>query len=374
MNSSPDIFPSDWAARRVVLAHDWLTGMRGGERVLEWLCRGFPEAPIFSLICNPPAVSETIRTHSIHTSWLQRVPGIFRFYRYFLPFFPGAVDRWRAPEAELVISTSHCIAKGLRPPPGARHLCYCFTPMRYAWVFYREYFGGNPLKAKVLHPLLARLRDWDRRTLDRVDRFVTLSRHVQKRIRAFYGREAAVVYPPVNTEYFTPAAVEPGGFDLIVSALVPYKRLDLAVHAYTRLGYPLKIAGTGTEYPALRRIAGPKIEFLGWCSDAKIRDLYRRCRALVFPGEEDFGIVPVEVQACGRPVIAFARGGVLESVAENETGIFFPDQTEDSLLAAVESGAARAWDPAAIRRSAERFSASHFIRGLDEQIHQCLGE
>lgn len=365
-------FPSSWTDLRAVLAHDWLNGMRGGERVLEWLCRGFPKAPICTLLRKPGAVSQDIESHDIHTSWLQRVPGIQRGYRYFLPLFPGAIERLRAPEADLLISTSHCVAKGLIPPKGARHLCYCFTPMRYAWVFYEEYFGGSSLKKRLLEPRLAKLRDWDRRVSDRVDHFVTLSRHVQDRIRRFYDREATVVYPPVDTGFFTPAAVEPGGFDLVVSALVPYKCIELAVRAYTWLEYPLKIVGTGTEYKRLRALAGPTIEFLGWRSDAEIRELYRGCRCLVFPGEEDFGIVPVEAQACGRPVIAFARGGALETVQENVSGVFFKEQTEQALLAAVEEAASRRWDTAAIRAHAEQFAPQAFLDGLAREIQACL--
>lgn len=373
MTATPSVaFPPGWRDLRVVLSHDWLNGMRGGERVLEWLCRGFPRAPVCTLLYKPEAVSEDIRSHEVRTSWLQNVPGIQRAYRYFLPLFPAAIERLRAPDADLLVSTSHCVAKGLVPPSGARHLCYCFTPMRYAWVFYEEYFGGNPLKRKLLEPRLAKLREWDRRASDRVDRFVTLSRHVQDRIHRFYGRESNVVYPPVDTGFFTPEAVGPGGFDLIVSALVPYKCLDLAVRAYTWLEYPLKIVGTGTEYKRLRALAGPTVEFLGWRSDEQIRDLYRRCRFLVFPGEEDFGIVPVEAQACGRPVIAFARGGVLESVRENTTGVFFKEQTDQALLAAIEDASARPWDTVAIRRHAEQFGVQAFVDGMAREIGLCL--
>jgi glycosyltransferase involved in cell wall biosynthesis len=278
----------------------------------------------------------------------------------------------RVRDGELLISTSHCAAKGLRPAPGMKHLCYCFTPMRYAWLFYEEYFGRNPLKKAVLAPILGSLRDWDRRTAERVDRFVTLSRHVQARIREFYGREASVVYPPADVDFYTPGEAAPGGFDLIVSALVPYKKLDVAVTAYTRLGYPLKVVGTGTEFAALKAIAGKNIEFTGWLSDEQIRDLYRRCRCLVFPGEEDFGIVPVEAQACGRPVVAFGRGGALESIVEGKTGDFFHEQNPEALLAAVETCAGTKWDPAAIRRNAERFSPQAYVDGLDREIRACL--
>jgi len=372
---------------RVLLAHDWLTGMRGGERVLEVLCRSFPQAPIYTLIHNSAAVSDVINAHAVTTTWLQHVPGIRQHYRYFLPFFPGAIERLQPAAADLLISTSHCVAKGLRPPKGARHLCYCFTPMRYAWLFYEEYFGKNALKKMALTPYLNRLRAWDRATCDRVDRFVALSRHVQKRILEFYGREADVVYPPVITSFWTPASPEsagagspgrsvsakPGAYDLIVSALVPYKKIELAVRAYTRLGYPLKIVGTGTEFQNLRRMAGARIEFLGRLDDERLRDLYRHCRLLVFPGEEDFGIVPVEAQACGRPVVAFGRGGALETIVDGQTGVFFQVQTEAALLAAVEQAAAMRWNPATIRANAERFGEAHFINGLGASIARCMG-
>ncbi|MDD5676513.1 MAG: glycosyltransferase [Kiritimatiellae bacterium] len=359
---------------RVLLAHDWLTGMRGGERVLEILCRLFPQAPIYTLIHNPAAISEIINAHPVMTSWLQRVPGIRKHYRYFLPFFPGAIERLQPAAADLLISTSHCVAKGLLPPKGARHLCYCFTPMRYAWLFYEEYFGKNPLKKMALAPYLNRLRAWDRAACDRVDRFVALSRHVQKRILEFYGREADVVYPPVNTSFWTPASPESAGaYDLIVSALVPYKKLEVAVQAYTRLGYPLKIIGAGTEYTRLRRLAGAHIEFLGRLDDERVRDFYRQCRLLVFPGEEDFGIVPVEAQACGRPVVAYGIGGALETIVDGQTGVFFHVQTEAALLGAVEQAAAIRWDPVAIRTNAERFSEANFISGLTASIARCMG-
>ncbi|MBN1558079.1 MAG: glycosyltransferase, partial [Lentisphaerae bacterium] len=232
----------------MALAHDWLTGMRGGERVLELLCRQYPDAPLYTLIHNRSAVSDLINAHCVHTSFLQSVPGIMAHYRRYLPLFPAAVARMPAADADLLISTSHCVAKSLRVRPGGRHVCYCFTPMRYAWTFYEDYFGRNPLKALCVKPLLAALRRWDRRTAARVDHFVAISRHVRDRIRRFYGRDADVVYPPVNTDLWTPGPdpAQHQGFDLVVSALVPYKRIDLAVRAYTASGYPLKIVGSGS--------------------------------------------------------------------------------------------------------------------------------
>jgi glycosyltransferase involved in cell wall biosynthesis len=365
-------YPESWSKLQVVLSHDWLTGMRGGERVLQLLGDGFPAAPIFTLIHNRAVISESINRHPITTSWLQHAPAVMKHYRYYLPFFTAAVERMRPPAADLLISTNHCIAKGLRSKPGTKQLCYCFTPMRYAWLFYDEYFGGSPLKKAVIKPLLCSLRDWDKRTADRVDTFVTLSRHVQERIKKFYGRDADVVYPPVNVDFYTPGQNEHDGFDLVVSALVPYKRVDLAVRAYNRLGYPLKIVGTGTEFDTLKRSARPNIEFLGWQSDEANRDLYRRCRSLIFPGEEDFGIVPVEAQACGRPVVAYGKGGLLETVVENVTGVFFREQTEESLLAAIETCAGRKWDLSAIRKNTERFAPQEFINGIDRNISKCM--
>ncbi|MDI6774284.1 MAG: glycosyltransferase [Verrucomicrobiota bacterium] len=367
-------FPDDLAGMDVVLCHDWLTGMRGGERCLEILCQAFPSAPILTLLHDPAAVSETINRHPIITSWLQKIPGIARRYRSFLPFFPSAIERLKAPPARLLISTSHCVAKGASAPAGARHLCYCFTPMRYAWTFFDEYFGRNPLKAAAAALILLRLRAWDRRTAASVHRFVAISRHVQRRIWNFYGRDSDVVYPPVDLARLTPGTGRHREFDLIVSALVPYKRIALAVRTYNRLDYSLKIVGTGSEARALRAIAGRRIEFMGWQSDEAVRDLYRNCRLLVFPGEEDFGLAPVEAMACGRPVVAFRKGGVTESVAENVSGVFFDAQTESSLAEAVEKAAAIPWEPDAIRAQAERFSVQAFIAGFTDSIRKCLNQ
>jgi glycosyltransferase involved in cell wall biosynthesis len=359
------VLPPSWNGLRVALAHDWLTGMRGGERVLELLCQAFPEAPIYTLIHNRAAVSDTINRHPIHTSWLQRVPGIRRSYRLYLPFFPRAMERFRPAPADVLISTSHCVAKGIQPPAPTRHLCYCFTPMRYAWLFQEEYLGRNPLKRLLAAPLFARLRRWDRDTAGRVHRFVAISRHVQERIRRFYGRESDVVYPPAAVDFWTPgSAPREGRFDLIVSALVPYKRLDLAMRTYARLQRRLVVVGSGGERARLQALAGPETEFLGWQTDEQIRDLYRQARLLVFPGEEDYGIVPVEAQACGCPVVAFGRGGALETVMDGTSGVFFRDQTEEALAAAVTDAGARAWDAAAIRRHAEGFGEQRFINGL----------
>ena len=366
-------FPDNWPNVSAALCHDWLTGMRGGERVLEILCEGFPEAHIYALLADPNAMSDIIRKHTIETSWMQSIPGISKRYRSCLPLFPTAIRDLHPPDVDLMVSTSHCVAKSIQTHPRTRHLCYCFTPMRYAWTFYDEYFGTNPAKALLAKPLLAAMRHWDRQTASRVDRFVAISKHIQKRIKDFYGRDSDVVYPPVDTGRCTPGSTPgAGGFDLVVSAMVPYKRVDLAVAAYTRLGYPLKVVGVGSKLSELKATAGDNIEFLGWQTDDAILELYRSCRQLIFPGEEDFGIVPLEAQACGRPVVAYGCGGALETIESGLSGVFFSEQTEVSLLEAVEACAAQKWDPQAIRRHAERFDINNFLGGMADSMGRCL--
>lgn len=359
--------------RRVVLGHDWLTGMRGGERVLEVLCDSFPDAPIITLLHKAEAISTCINRHAVHSSWLNRVPGIARHYRNWLPLLPAVSKSVKAPDGDLLVTCSHCVAKSFRKATDMRHLCYCFTPMRYAWTFFDEYFGRSHAKAILVRPLLAALRRWDRKTAEDVDRFVAISKHVQKRIQAFYGRKSDVVYPPVDIARWTPdAAVEPEAFDLVVSALVPYKKIDLAVRAYNASGRSLKVVGVGSGASALRGMAAPNISFLGWQSDEAILDLYRRCRLLVFPGEEDFGIVPLEAQACGRPVVAFGRGGVQETVVDDLSGVFFEDQEPEALNEAVSRAADKRWDPQAIRAHAKMFGVQRFIEGLSRSVSATL--
>ena len=359
------------------LAHDWLTGMRGGERVLELLCRRFPKAPIYTLIHDPNAVSATINSHQIHTSWLQRMPGIMRHYRHFLPLFSGAAAFAQARRP----FHQHQPLRGKRlSPSGSRHLC-CATPMRYAWVCPKDYFGRSPCCAAD-KTLLAALRHWDAAN-SRVDKFVAISRHVQQRIRDYYGRDADVVYPPVNTEYWTPDPAadqrprpgrELGEYYLVLSALVPYKRIDIAVKACAKSGKPLRVVGSGTEYENLRKAAGPNIQFLGRLPDDEIRNLYRNCRALLFPGEEDFGLVPLEVQACGRPVMALGRGGALETVRKDVTGLFFATPDPDALNEAVARFESATWDPAAICSHAEAFNIPAFEKAFERCIQECLAK
>lgn len=357
---------------RVVLVHDWLTGMRGGEKCLEALCRRWPDAQLFTLLHQPGSVSPLIEALHPRTSPLQWLPGVHRYYRYLLPVLPAAA-RWRLPDCDLVISLSHCVAKAARPPEGVPHVCYCFTPMRYAWHMRDSYFGKERLQARLIAPLLAGLRHWDRRTADRVTHFIAISRTVRQRIEECYGRSSTVIYPPVDTDFYCPAPVRREDYYLAVSAFAPYKRLDLAIEVCHRLGRQLVVIGSGQDERRLRALAGPTIHFAGWQPDQAIRHHLRRCRALLFPGEEDFGIVPVEAQACGAPVLAFGRGGATETIvppggAAQPTGLWFEEQTAECLADAISAFEDRLddFDPAAARANASRFNRQRFVEELGD--------
>jgi glycosyltransferase involved in cell wall biosynthesis len=369
------------AAPRVVLVHDWLTGMRGGEKCLEVVCRRWPHAPLLTLLHRRGSVSPAIEDRDVRPSILQYLPQVSRYYRYLLPLMPFAA-RWRVPPCELLVSFSHCVAKAAQPPAGVPHVCYCFTPMRYAWQMRHSYFGNawaQGLKARLLDRLLEALRTWDRTTAARVTHFIAISRTVRQRIAECYGRDCVVIYPPVDTDFYTPAPVPREDFYLVMSAFAPYKRLDLAIEACNRLGRRLVVIGQGQDQKRLRRLAGPTVELLGWRSDEVIRDYYRRCRALLFPGEEDFGIVPLEAQACGAPVIAFGRGGATETIvppkaARAATGVWFEEQVPDCLIAAMEGFEIgyQQFDPAEARRQALRFNRTRFAHELVGYLEQVL--
>jgi len=359
------------AGRRVVLGHDWLTGMRGGERVLELFCQALPDSPLVTLLADTSTVSEPIRSREIVTSFMQRIPGVARSYRKMLPIMGLAATTTRVPDCDVFLTTNSCVAHAFVPPQSARMVCYCFTPMRYAWLFPREYLG--PAKAAIAAPYLAYLRRWDRQHTRRVDSFIAISDHVKRRISDFYGRESQVVFPPVDTDRCTPApGAAAGNFDLVVSALVPYKRIDLAVRAYSKSGFPLKIVGVGSSSSALRVMAAPNVEFLGWRSDDEILELYRHCRFLIFPGEEDYGIVPLEAMACGKPVVAFGRGGATETVVAGATGVFFGAQSEEALAEAVARAEATRWDASACRARAEEFSVPRFLESMAQAVSGAL--
>ena len=362
---------------RVVLVHDWLTGMRGGEKVLDVFCRRWPDAPLMTLLHRRGSVAGSIVQRPIHTSWLQWLPGIHRYYRYALPVMPRAA-RWRIPDCNLMLSVSHCVAKAALPPPGVPHVCYCLTPMRYAWHMRRSY-GWRGVKGWLVDRLLDRIRAWDRETAIRVTHFLAISRAVSQRIRDCYHRDSVVIHPPVDTEFYCPADVPRENYYLALSAFAPYKRLDLAVTACNRLGRRLIVIGNGQDAKRLQALAGPTIQFLGWQSDEVIRDHLRRCRALLFPGEEDFGIVPVEAQACGTPVVAYGRGGILDTVVplgaeQPATGVFFEEQTEDALIAAMEAleHDPEAFDRELLRGHALQFAYERFEREIFDYLRKAI--
>jgi len=359
-----------------VLVHDWLTGMRGGEKALEALGELLEGADILTLVHVPGSVSPAIARHRIRTSFIQHLPAAGRWYRQYLPLFPLAIEGFDLDGVDLIVSASHCAAKSVVPPPGARHLCYCFTPMRYAWDQYPHYFGPDrigPVMSRLARPVLAAMARWDRRTSGRVHRYVAISHYVADRIRRYYNRRATVVYPPVDTAFFHPDGRVPEDYVLAVSALVPYKRLEVAIDAARLSGIPLRIAGQGPEMSRLQtRAAGAPVTFLGFQSDEAIRDLYRGARAVVLPGEEDFGIVPVEAQACGRPVIALNRGGARETVRDGVTGFLVPECTPAAFAAAYEAVGDHPFDPVVIRAHAETFSRDRFLARMREVIDETL--
>ena len=352
---------------RVALVHDWLTGMRGGEKVLDALCDVFPAADLFTMVQVPGTTSAKIERRRVSRSPVQWLPAAGRLYRQYLPLFPFAVEQFDLDGYDLVISTSHCAAKSVVVPGRARHLCYCLTPMRYAWDQFDAYFGPERIGARrsaALRPILAWLARWDRDTAHRVHRYLAISQYVARRIGLYYNRESTIVYPPVDTEFFTPERVPVSPRFLIVSALVPYKRVDFAMIAARRAGVALTVVGDGPERAALEALAGGSVEVVGRKSDSEIRELYRNSIATVLPGEEDFGIVPVEAQACGRPVVALARGGALDTVIPGVTGVLVNDLSVEALEDGFRATLNHDWDSAAIRAHAERFSLDSFRHGI----------
>jgi glycosyltransferase involved in cell wall biosynthesis len=349
--------------RRVALVHDWLTGMRGGEKVLESLCRIFPDADLLTLVHVKGSVSPAIEGRRIRTSFVQRLPARRRYYRHYLPLFPAAVECFDLDEVDLVVSTSHCAAKAVVPTGRAHHVCYCHSPMRYAWDQFDAYFGRERV-GRVAHaaarPVMAWLARWDRATAHRVHHFVANSRFVAGRIARYYNRAASVIHPPVDVRFFTPGPAPPAPHFLVVSALVPYKRIDVAIGAAERLGVPLKIVGSGPDLRRLQALSGSTVEFLGTVDDETLRALYRSARALVQPAEEDFGIAAVESLACGRPVVALGRGGARESIEHGTSGVLVDDLTPKAFADGMHDLARWTFDPADLARRAAAFSVERF--------------
>jgi glycosyltransferase involved in cell wall biosynthesis len=360
------------ARMRVAIVHDYLNQYGGAERVLEALHDLFPDAPVYTSVYDAAAMPPWYSSWDIRTSFMQRLPGWRRHFRRYFLLYPSAFESFDLSDYDLILSSSSAYAKGVIPPAGALHICYCHTPMRFAWraddYMRRERIGG--IQRSLLPILLTYVRLWDAVASDRVDVFVANSRAVADRIWRYYRRDSVIVAPPVDL----PPYVErtPEEFYLAGGRLIPYKRIDLAVRAFTTLGLPLRVFGNGRDREALQEVAGPNIEFLGYIDDATRRELFATCRAFVFPGEEDFGITPLEAMAAGRPVIAYGAGGALDTVVSGKTGRFFAQPTVASLAAAVLASRSDSYDPLVIRRHAEQFSRERFVAQMRSLIEETV--
>jgi glycosyltransferase involved in cell wall biosynthesis len=360
---------------KVAIIHYWLVSWRGGEQALQALCELFPQADVYTHVLDPGILSPTLQRQHIHTTFINRLPAARRFYKHYLPLMPLALEQLDLQAYDLVISIESGPAKGVIVRPDALHICYCLTPMRYLWDKYPEYLANAGRLTRWLMPWpLHRLRQWDRLAADRVDHFIAISRFVARRIEKYYRRSAEVIYPPVATERWqldVPPAREP--FYLVAGQLVAYKRVELAIEACNRLQRRLIIIGEGEQQHQLQRLAGPTVTLLGRQPDAVLRDHYARCRALLFPGVEDFGLVPVEAMAAGAPVIALRAGGALETVVEGQTGWFF-DQPSDAALAdamvAFEQHAAP--DATVLRQHAAQFATDQFKQRMAAAVQRYL--
>lgn len=369
---------------RVAFVHDWLTGMRGGEKVLRHLCGLIPDADIFTLIHKAGSCQEITAGRAVHTSILNSLPGVTRYYRHLLPVMPLIADLTDLSDYDIVIASSHCVAKGFGGNrPGQLKICYCHTPMRYAWDVGDDYRRRMGLAGAALHAIRPFLRAWDMRTAAPVDLFLANSACVADRIHRAYGRSSVVLHPPIDVDFFTPPDKPREDFYLMVSAMAPYKRVHHAIEAFSRLKLkrPLKIIGSGQELARLRRTAPANVELLGWQDDRTVRDHYRRCRAVVFPTFEDFGMVPLEAMACGTPVIAFAGGGAMETVRNAAdpavtapTGLLYEPHTPDALAGAItefEQTADR-FNVTDLREWAEKFSSRNFVDGFKRAVSPML--
>lgn len=365
------MFEVDNKQFETAIVHDWFCNMGGADKCVEIFLDLMPDSPVYTSCYLENSLTPRLRAANIKASFLQKYLHQKKDnHQNFLPLMPAAFESFDMNEYDIVLSSSSCCAKGVITRPGAIHICYCHTPMRYAWEYFNEYTENmKPLKRKIVSIIMNYIRIWDVTSASRVDYFLANSQNVANRIWKHYRRKATVVYPPVETEYFTPGDVD-GDFYLCVSRLVKYKRVDLAVKACNQLKLPLVVFGQGAEYTRLKRIAGNTVRLMGKQSDEVIREYYRRCKAFLFPGEEDFGMTPLEAQACGRPVIAYGKGGALETVIDGQTGVFFKEQTVDGLIEAIKRLDSINIEKSLCRRNAERFSVQAFKDRLREEIEK----
>lgn len=356
---------------KVAIVHDYLNQMGGAERVIEVFCEMFPNAPIFTLIADKEKLSENLRNRTIHESFIGRLPFAKKQYKKYLPLYPTAIEQFDFTGYDLVLSSSSAFAKGILTKPGTVHACYCHTPMRYTWDLYHSYLledGPGGLYGKILPLLLHYIRMWDKVSADRVDHYISNSYNVERRINKYYRREATVIHPPVDAEQYQIHPSGPDEFFLMVSRLLPYKRVDIVIEAFNGLNLPLVVIGDGYDRGRLEKLAGPNVTFLGYQTDEVIADYYARCQAFLFAGEEDFGITPLEAQASGRPVIAFGSGGALETVVEGKTGLFFREQTKEAVKKAVQKFDRQSFDPVLIRKHAVQFDKGVFKKKMLDYI------
>lgn len=384
--ATPDSADLRFRNLRVAIVHHWFVNRRGGERAVEAMAEIFPQADLYTLVLDRTVLSPALKSRNFTTSFLQKLPGATRYYKKLLPLFPLALEQFRLDDYDLVISSESGPAKGVITSPRTCHICYCNTPMRYLWDMTHAYQAStNPLLRPIVALGTHYVRVWDLATASRVDYFVANSNFVASRIRKYYRRESHVIYPPVSTSngYI---ADHTGDFYLVVSPLVAYKRVDMAIEACNRLGRPLRVIGTGEEFKRFRRLAGPTVQMLGYAPIEDLRQNYAECRALLFPGEEDFGLVPVEAQSYGRPVIAYGRGGALETVAgfypgdscdpQRSTGVFFRQQSVESLIEAIKAFEAieSQFSPPLIRAQTERFDVARFKTEMSEFVAEKISQ
>lgn len=369
---------------KVAIIHDWLIGMRGGEQALDSLCKIFPQAEIFTLFYQKGALTPNIENRPVHESFLGKIPGIKDNYRNFLPFFPLAIESFDLKGFDLIISSSHCVAKGIKKPQNCLHICYCYTPMRYAWVFFEQYFGCYPpWKKAFVRKIIDNLKDWDLKTITGVDEFIAISKNIQDRVKAVYSRDSRVIYPPVDIHNFNiPKVISTEDYYLCVSALVPYKKVDIIIDAFNQMpDKKLQIIGNGDIKSMLEnKILSDNIALRDWVKKDELIRAYQNARAFVYAAEEDFGIACVEAQAAGLPVIAFGKGGSQETVIplkltqnkETATGIFFEEQNSGSLIKAIQcfEENRKAFSAQNIRENALKFSEVNFIKNFQDFLEE----
>lgn len=354
---------------KVAIVHDWLTNYGGAERVIEIFCEIFPDAPIYTLVYDKNNMEDKFPEKKVKTSFIQKIPFSEKIYTKMLPLMPRAFESFDLNDYDIVLSSSSSCAKGVITGPETMHVSYIHSPMRYAWDLYHEYYNETGLLSKIFMNLfMINIRQWDIINTTRIDHLLANSSFVKRRIKKYYKREAKVIYPPVNTDFFRPSNENKENYYFIVSRFVPYKKIDLAIKAFNEMGKKLIVAGSGSQEDYLKKIAKSNIKFVGRVSDQKLKEYYQNCKALIFCAKEDFGIIPVEAQACGKPVIAYGKAGALETVENNKTGVFFKNQTVKDLKIAVNKFENNSFSKNYIRNHSEKFSNQRFVSEIHDYV------